>query len=54
MTTDQRPKARLTEDQKKLHAHLRRWTGNPTNRIHLERLIDSMLDYELKARLGRD
>lgn len=52
-TAQQPPKAkgRLTDDQKSLHARLRHWTANPTNKTHLERLIDCMVDYELKARL---
>jgi hypothetical protein len=45
------PRARLTDAQKRLHAQLRKWSENPTSEAHLHRLIDSLLDYELAARL---
>lgn len=51
MPKEKRAKACLTEDQEILHELLRRWTSNPTNRTHLERLIDCMVEYELKAQV---
>lgn len=60
MTTDidpkkpRKPRKLLTEDQKALHGHLRRWMGNPTVKVHLERFLNSMVDYELRHRLRHD
>jgi hypothetical protein len=45
---------RLTDDQRKMTACFRTWLRNPTNADVRERLVNAMVEYEIKVRLGSD